>query len=366
MKKLTHVEFVDRVYTTVGNEYIVKGIYEGARKHISLVHILCGTEWETMPSNFLNGGNRCPICSRIKASSKSKKNFNKDVFNLVGDEYSVLGNYINRHTKILMKHHVCGYEWKILPNNFINGQRCPRCNNSLKYTTLSFKKKVFDLVGNEYVVLSEYSPNKVQMKHNTKDCGYEWHIRPSSFVSQGTRCPFCSIRKSSEDYSKQLDERYDGEYILNSKYISNKKKVSIKHISCGTEFEVYPNDLLDGDTSCPNCNDPKNERRIRLCLLENNIKFIPQMKFEGLIGLGGGKLSYDFYLPNKNILIEYQGEFHDGKANDFVAKNLEYQKEHDRRKRENAKLNNINLIEIWYWDKENIENILNEKLNFGN
>ena len=37
---------------------------------------------------------------------------------------------------------------------------------------------------------------------------------------------------------------------------------------------------------------------------------------------------------------------------------FEIQKEHDRRKREYAKSHGIDLLEIWYWDFDNIEDIL--------
>lgn len=38
------------------------------------------------------------------------------------------------------------------------------------------------------------------------------------------------------------------------------------------------------------------------------------------------------------------------------------QQEHDRRKRDYAKEHNIELLEIWYWDFNNIEQILSEKI----
>jgi Zn ribbon nucleic-acid-binding protein len=297
----------------------------------------------------------------IKLARKiTHEDFCNEVKNLVGNEYLVLGKYEKRHNLILMKHIICNYEWEVSPNNFIHGTRCPLCNGKLQKTHDEFVEIVKNLVGNEYIVLSNFTKinAKVKMKHNINDCGHEWYIRAGSFTNQGNRCPICSIRKSSEQYSYQLNEIYNGEYILNCKYITNKKKISVIHTLCDTEFEVYPNDLLNGDTSCPNCYVLKNERRIRLWLTENNLEFISQMKFDGLIGLGGGKLSYDFYLPKLNLLIEYQGEFHDGKANDFVSQNLETQQEHDRRKKEYAKLHNINLLEIWYWDKNNIDAIL--------
>ena len=43
-------------------------------------------------------------------------------------------------------------------------------------------------------------------------------------------------------------------------------------------------------------------------------------------------------------------------------KQFKIQKEHDLRKREYAKKNGIKLIEIWYTDIKNIDNILDRKL----
>ena len=75
------------------------------------------------------------------------------------------------------------------------------------------------------------------------------------------------------------------------------------------------------------------------------------------------KHRYDFYLPEHNLLIEYQGQFHDGTAHQQSKKEFERQQEHDKRKREYAKDNNIKLLEIWYYDFDNIEEILNKELN---
>ncbi len=89
----------------------------------------------------------------------------------------------------------------------------------------------------------------------------------------------------------------------------------------------------------------------------------PKKTFDGLIGTRGGNLSYDFYLPDYNLLIEYQGEYHDGNVQYQTQEEFENQQEHDRRKREYAKENNIGLLEIWYYDFDNIEEILKNELN---
>jgi hypothetical protein len=113
---------------------------------------------------------------------------------------------------------------------------------------------------------------------------------------------------------------------------------------------------------CPVCKESKGEKKIREWLKSNLIEFEAQKEFENLIGIGEGLLSYDFYLPKQNILIEYQGEFHDGSGGEYTNAKLEYQKEHDKRKKEYAKQNRIELLEVWYWDFNNVGEILNKAL----
>lgn len=136
----------------------------------------------------------------------------------------------------------------------------------------------------------------------------------------------------------------------------------VRSIICNHTWKAAPSNLLFNQTGCPICSMSHGERSIYLFLKNNNINFIPQKEFNNLFGINGGNLSYDFYLSTYNILIEYQGEFHDGTANQQTPKEYETQKEHDRRKKEFAINNNIKLLEIWYWDFDNIEEILNREL----
>lgn len=46
----------------------------------------------------------------------------------------------------------------------------------------------------------------------------------------------------------------------------------------------------------------------------------------------------------------------------MTERNFDKQKEHDKRKKEYARNNNIDLLEIWYWDFDNIEEILNKQI----
>ena len=75
-------------------------------------------------------------------------------------------------------------------------------------------------------------------------------------------------------------------------------------------------------------------------------------------------MSYDFYLPEYNLLIEAQGKQHVEPVEYFGGEDqFVIQTEHDKRKREYAEIKNIELLEIFYNDINNISNILDNQFN---
>ena len=63
------------------------------------------------------------------------------------------------------------------------------------------------------------------------------------------------------------------------------------------------------------------------------------------------------------MLIECQGKQHAQPIEYFGGeKQFKIQQEHDKRKREYAEKNGYKLLEIWYYDFDNIEEILNREL----
>lgn len=137
-----------------------------------------------------------------------------------------------------------------------------------------------------------------------------------------------------------------------------------------TDFErVICDSSLNCEFRCPNCSCPKGEDAVEKFLINNNITYEQQTMYEKLSGIGGGKLSFDFFLPEHNLLIEYQGEQHGkpidfgGRGFEFAEKQFKTQQENDNLKREYAKQNNIKLLEIWYYDFDRIDEILLNELN---
>lgn len=423
--KLTTEEFKRKVYSIVKDEYEVLGEYVNTKTKIMIRHNECGNEYEVTPNKFLQGYNRCKECSTYYRSTKvfKKEVFEKSngKFELIGEfngtknkckfkhlecgrtfintagnfiassynhcplcepkkkrtheefkkefddiskgQYELTGKFEKLDKKVEVKHILCGKTFMISPGKFLYGRGCTHCFKTIKKTTEQFKQEVFDATNGKYEVLSEYenSNTKILMRHNK--CGHEWMVVPNHFLHSNSRCPKCSstARKTQEKFEYEVFENVGYEYSVLSNYKNANEHIKMKHNSCGHIWNITPASFLSG-TRCPVCAESKGEKTVRNWLKSNNINFIPQYKYPDLIGTGGGLLSYDFYLPNYNFLIEYQGEFHDGKRNKYVRENLEIQQEHDKRKREYAKKHDIRLLEIWYWDFDNIENILEKEL----
>jgi len=93
----------------------------------------CGNKFETTFAHFKQKYKRqCNECSTLKRVSrrKTQKQFIDEVYNLVKDDYSVLGEYIDNNTNILMRHNNCvlgTHEYMVAPSNFLSGKRCPEC-----------------------------------------------------------------------------------------------------------------------------------------------------------------------------------------------------------------------------------------------
>ena len=181
-------------------------------------------------------------------------------------------------------------------------------------------------------------------------------------------CPKCAGNavKTTDEFEQEL-HTYASNFELLSPYIRANKKVHVRCNDCGNDDWITPNKLKSGQ-QCKFCHETIGEKNIRKYLETNNINFDSQKSFDGLVGVGNKSLTYDFYLPDENILIEFQGEQHEhpvtfgGRSKSEAVSDYAKQQEHDNRKRDYALSHSINLLEIWYYDIDNIEQILNDKL----
>lgn len=217
------------------------------------------------------------------------------------------------------------------------------------------------------------SNEKVFLKCPNNPKHPDYKVGCNSFKS-GQKCPYCSHnRVTKEDslgsYLKDINllRLYSNENEKSAfEYgIKSNKKVKWKcHNDTHEDYERCISNANKYYYSCPKCRMSSGEARVYNYLNINNIKFEQQIKYDNLLGVNGGKLSYDFYLKDYNTLIEFQGEQHRKFMSGFHnnVSDFEKQQEHDRRKKEYAEKNKIKLLEIWYRDFDKIEDILNNLL----
>lgn len=131
-------------------------------------------------------------------------------------------------------------------------------------------------------------------------------------------------------------------------------------------FFQTPQCHLDGQ-GCSKCKSSKGELKIIHFLNENGIKYIAQKSFNDCKNLKTGyKLKYDFYIPSKNLLIEYDGEQHfkyGGNVGKYkiTKSDLEYTKYKDKIKTKYAKRKGIRLLRICYKDFNKIGKIIHHE-----
>ena len=135
-------------------------------------------------------------------------------------------------------------------------------------------------------------------------------------------------------------------------YINNSTKIIIGCKKYGHgDFKQTPQNHLSG-RGCPRCQNSSGEMTINKILTDNNINFETQKKFDDCIK--EKKLSFDFYLPDYQMCIEYDGKQHYEPVKWFGGKKtMDGIIERDKIKTNFCLKNDIKLIRIKH--DENIE-----------
>ncbi len=169
-----------------------------------------------------------------------------------------------------------------------------------------------------------------------------------------------SVKKSTEQFINESNRVHDFKYLYdNTNYVSNQTKVIITCLKHG-DFEQRPLSHLQG-MGCPNCNESKGEKIISKFLDKNKINYSRQKKFIDCRNVF--ELPFDFYIPSKRTLIEFDGEQHFRPVEHFGGlKAYEQLKINDKIKNDYCEDNYINLIRIRYDRVDKIEEILRSNL----
>ena len=359
MNRITKEEWIERFKNVHGDKYDYSLVeYKNSKTKIKIICNKCGNIFEQLSQPHLRGQG-CPFCKgTIK---KTTEQFIKQAKSIHNNKYDYsLVDYKNNYTKVKIKCNRCQNVFEQTPTNHLKGKECPFCKSTK--TTEQFIKDAVKVHGNKYdYSLVDYKKSKIKVKIKCNRCQNIFEQKPNSHLN-GNGCPYCSGKnRNTASFIEQAKLIHGNKYdysLVN--YIGGKTKIKIICNKCGNIFEQTPSMHLQGD-GCHFCKMPKGETKIKEILNKNNILFKEQKKYSDLKDIN--PLSYDFYLPIQNILIEYNGIQHYKIINHFGGyKIFLIQKHHDWLKRKYAKKNDIKLLTIPYWEFNNIDKILKENL----
>lgn len=326
----------------------------------------------TKTAGLISLGHGCPFCSGYKISPEDYK---KQVEEKHGSNFSLLTEYVNHATPIKVRHNICGKEYKISPQSFLEIKQCRHCEElSRRKYTIDDVRKIFDehgmiLVGDDYTMTGIPVP---YICKNHPELGVQRRKLSSVLYLNQQGCPQCAAEERGK--ALRVDDKYYKTIVENMGYefvkitrdeISYRPMVHYicpRHRDAGVQVKTA-NSFIN-NKGCPLCRESKGERLIRSYLNKHHIDFEQWKTFDDLRGTGDGKLSYDFFIQNFNLLIEFQGLQHYQESPMFYKENasmmFEKQQEHDRRKREYAARKGYVLLEIPYNKMKSVDKILDD------
>lgn len=351
LKRLTTEEFIKRSKKVHGeNRYDYSDVvYKNNTTKVKIHCNRCGANFEQIPANHLNGMGclACAAKERGENRSISRKSFIERANKIHNNkyDYSMVEENISYHSKVRI---ICPEHGPFLQTvgNHLSGKKCRKCAGGEPLNTKSFIKKAIKKHGNIYDYSKvRYVDSKTKVCIVCKKHGEFWQS-PASHL-QGSKCPECSGCKKITNESFKIKAMA----IHGNKYDYSKvncdgvfKKVRIICPIHG-EFTQSVHAHLRGQ-GCPLCQSSKGETTITKLLTENRISFQSQKTF---IGCEDKRLlPFDFYLPEYNLAVEFDGIQHYEVVNHFGTESFKKTQEHDKIKTNYCYDNDIILCRIKY------------------
>ena len=274
----------------------------------------------------------------------------------------------------------CGEPFETLNYSVKIGEaiRCPECRKKWRK-----ENSVFNSLNRIYEPGMTVGPNNIlfikELNHTKQGvrtglfkcpvCGKEdWHTRLTDICSgASSKCPECYTRENIIRCSKTGDE---SALDLTGKQFGEltviKRADTLRHsrgrlwyceCSCGGHREVYSKELSGGKVWHCGCLAPfsKGEKRISDILQSSNINFKKEYVFRKCVNPKTNTvLRFDFYLPDYNCCIEYDGIQHFEETT-WRHESLDAVQYRDSIKNQYCESNNIKLIRVPYGDYDKLD-----------
>lgn len=370
-KKLTTEEWINKARIKHGDKYdYSKSVYTGSRDRIIITCPKHG-DFTAISGLHISRGDGCPECASLAKSSKlslSNEEFINRLRDMFGDNYDyskVKYNGTRGYVTIVCPKHG---EFKARVGTLSRGVGCLKCKEEERL------KKFNDLYIKKF---KEYYPDLDYSK--TVYTGWDtrivitcpkhgdFEVLPNHFLRY-KGCPKCSAESHAKYMQKSLDDFLkDARRIHGTRYDYSRVEYNDSHtkvcIVCPEhgEFWQTPNSHIQG-SGCPSCSSSKGEEEVCNILLSNGIKFMREYTIQVPNEINTSGHAYiDFYLPEYNTFVEYNGIQHYNPKMAFGGSfKFERQQARDEYVRQYCKDNNIKLIEIRY--DEDVWEVLTREL----
>lgn len=363
-RSLNTEQFIARAKEKHGNRYnYSKAVYKGWGKDICIICPEHGEFWQRSDHHI--NGSGCPKC---RGWNKTTEDFIRQAQSIHKNKYDYSkAEYKGWNKKVCIICPIHG-EFYQRASDHMRGKGCFKCRiDNSKISQEDFVRRANELHNHIYdysLTVYEYSYKKVKIICPTHGV---FEQTPNAHLL-GNGCPHCSNdtrRKTTEQFIKDAiavhGDAYDYSMV---EYHQSFEKVRIICPIHGI-FEQAPHHHIEG-SGCPKCSKSKGEKAIEEFLKEHKVSYRDQYKIilQQSFWKQGDYLRVDFYLPDQNTIVEFNGIqhyeevecFHKG-DNGFVK-----QKERDKRLRKWCKDNGVRLITIKYTQIDNIKRILKDKL----
>lgn len=240
---------------------------------------------------------------------------------------------------------------------------CGCLQNSTKAWNKKFKYNIGDEVGSNHIVLLQrlYKDNKKKWVGLFRcHCGKNFTARIESIASDNTTSCGCNnsnqCRELGYNNAKDISGCRFGKLVAISPtpLRVGTNIVWVLKCDCGNFTLADTGNLSAGSISSCGCLVSKGENLISKILIDNNIRYEQQYSFSECTNPQTQHLlRFDFYLPDHNCCIEYDGQQHFQEV-PFFTSSLEEIQYRDTIKNKYCKDNHIGLIRIPYWDYDKI------------
>lgn len=281
-----------------------------------------------------------------------------------------IGGFIGSNKKATFQCIICGEIFRQIAYYVYSGKcGCKKCNNNKGVNNV---KKRLEINNPTIEYVDGYTDPHKKATFRCKLCGHVWMSTAYEVYTGNSHCPNCSPSPyllSEEDIKERLNKNNPTiEYV--GGYTGSLNKAIFRCEKCGYIWETIAFSVYLGKTGCPKCAFSKGEDRIARYLESKNIDYKSGWTFEDCKNIY--LLPFDFYLPNKNTCIEYDGEFHFLPVIRSKSTTIEQAKENlkkvqfrDNIKNNYCKNNNINILRIPYTEFNNIEQILDSYFGYN-